>query len=120
MQIQTSWPLDEGSWIELYRGAHVIRARVIWKKGVRAGLLADEPLAVDEIASVDLLSGLPVAPARAERRRRPRAQDQQRLRGRAIEFVGVLAVVVVLVLGVFEDFQQAFARPLADVAQVFR
>ena len=119
LQIQTSWPLDEGSWIELRRGNNVIRAKVIWSQGVRAGLQADELIAVDELAA-DNVEDTVTAPRGTERRRRPRTHEQSRWSARAVEFAGLLAIVLVLAVGVLEDFQQAFARPLAAVRQVLR
>ena len=117
LQIQTSWPLDEGSWVELRRGDHVIRAQVIWYKGVRAGLRSDDLLAVEEIA---IGEAAPVLCTTSDRPRHRRSDDSHRLLGRAVEFGGVVTIAVLLAFGVFSDFQEAFARPMAMVAAALR
>src|SRR3954453_8262022 len=42
---------DRGSIVEVRQGEHVIRARVVWSDGARAGLRADERLPVEQILS---------------------------------------------------------------------
>lgn len=118
LQIQTNWPLDEGSWVELRRGEHVIRAQVVWYKGVRAGLRSDELLPVDAIAATDPPTAFRAAAS--ERRRHPRTADASRMRGRVLEFAGVISIALLLAAGILTDFQQAFAKPLATVAEVLR
>ena len=53
----------------------------------------------------------------AERRKGARAMlIDARLRGRAIEFVGVIAITASLAIGAWTMVEQAFAMPLARVA----
>ncbi|HEY8591413.1 MAG TPA: PilZ domain-containing protein [Sphingomicrobium sp.] len=116
LQIHTGRHLEPGSRVELRRGELVINAQVIWSKGARAGLKADERIPVEEIAANEV--GTSVRPIAGERRRQPRSQEQERLRGRAIEFAGVAGIALVLAAGTFLMVGQALARPLAAVARV--
>lgn len=106
----------EGSVVELHRGAHIIIARVVWRNGARAGLRAEERVPVEEIMSVAQSAPLQLVASNGrviERRKRPR-YDDSRLRGRAIEFAGVGAIVLLLALGIADLAAQAFS-PLARV-----
>ena len=115
LQIQTSWPLEEGARVELRRGAEIIHAQIVWSEGVRVGLRSDERLPVDDIVAGEGACTA-VRPAAGERRRQPRSHDSHRLRGRTIEFVSVVGLGTILAAGILADFQQAFAKPLALVA----
>lgn len=109
----------EGALVELRRGNHVIIARVVWRDGTRAGLATDDRLPVEEIMSIGQSSMLQLVANNGtlvERRKRPRQKaDDARLRGRALEFLGVAAFVILLALGILAMAVQAFSVPLAKV-----
>ena len=108
----------EGSRVELRRGDHVIIARVVWREGARAGLATDERLPVEEIMSLGQSRALRLVASDGtivERRKQPRQRQEARLRGRAIEFIGVAAIAVALALTIWSTAQQAFAAPLSRV-----
>ena len=116
LMIHTGRPVRCGSEVELCRGEHMILARVVWRDGGRAGLRAKERVPIEEIVMSGHAAALQLAAANGERRRRPRPEDSSRLRGRAIEFAGLLAVVVTLAAGGISMVEAAFARPMAAVA----
>jgi len=116
LMIHTGRPVRCGSEVELCRGEHMIVARVVWRDGGRAGLRAKERVPIEEIVMSGHAAALQLAAANGERRRRPRPEDSSRLRGRAIEFAGLLAVVVTLAAGGISMVEAAFARPMAAVA----
>lgn len=107
----------EGSTVELRRGEHVIVARVMWRDGARVGLRSDERLPVEEIMSLSGSKALQLVASdgtRVDRRRRPRPKSHDaRLRGRKMEFLGVAALVLCLVLSSWIMVEAAFAKPLA-------
>lgn len=119
LMIQSGRAGPTGSMVEIRRGDHVISARVVWKEGARAGLQSDERVPVEEIMSLshcDTLRLVASDGALVERRKQPRrAESDARLRGRAIEFVGVGAIAVSLALGIWSTAQEAFAHPMAKV-----
>ena len=116
LMIHTGRPVRCGSEVELCRGEHMIVARVVWRDGGRAGLRAKERVPIEEIVMSGHAAALQLAAANGERRRRPRPEDSSRLRGRAIEFAGSLAVVVTLAAGGVSMVETAFAQPMAAVA----
>jgi len=114
--IHSARAATEGSLIEVWRGEHVIVARVMWRDGARVGLQSDERLPVEQILSLGQSTALRLVAsdgALIERRKRPRRdQDQARLRGRAVEFLGVAAVAVGLAVSAWVMVESAFAMPL--------
>ena len=104
--------------VEVRRGEHVIRARVVWRDGSRAGLQADDRLPVEEIM---LLSQAPALQLTAgsgplERPRQPRCdQERSRLQGGLIEFGGIAIIAGTFAVAIFSIVQQALARPMALV-----
>lgn len=116
LMIQATRAANEGSIIELYRGDHMIVARVVWRSGMKAGLQAEERVPVEEIMSLSAAPNLQLtAGARPayERRRRPRTHEQSRQRGRAFEFASVALIGASLATGAYAMVEEAFARPLA-------
>jgi hypothetical protein len=108
----------QGNLIELWHGEQVIVGTVVWRKGTRAGLQADQRIPVDDILALSQAPALQVTAGawpHTERRRRPRDGELSRLRGRAIEFVGVVAIAGFLAMSVFTLFEQAFAHPMRYV-----
>lgn len=108
----------EGATVELWHGERMIVAKIVWRKGVQAGLRSEVHIPVNEIMELDRgslvrLTG-PGWP-QVERRRGPRSHDESRLRGRIMEFAGVAAILVSLTVVVLTFVQEAFARPLSYV-----
>ena len=119
LMIHSGRPLSHGNAVELRRGEHVIVARVVWRDGARVGLHSDERLPVEEILSFGTAQTLRLVAADGaliERRRQPRpAADDARLRGRALQFIGILAIAVSLAISIWVMAERAFARPLGLV-----
>jgi hypothetical protein len=120
MMIQASRAAPQGCVIEIWRGDHVIVARIVWRQGVRAGLETEERVPVEDILSLSREARLQlVAPAQQpayERRSRPRRHEQSRSRARVTEFAGVALIAVSLAGGTLAIAERAFAKPLAIIA----
>ena len=104
----------QGSTVELWHGEHVIVGTIVWRKGNRAGLQAEERVPVDEILAISHAAALQLTASewpKIDRRRKAR-QDHNRSQGRAIEFAGVAVIAISLVAGTCVMFEQAFARPI--------
>ena len=114
--IHTGRPIRCGREVELRRGEHMIVARVVWRDGARAGLRCDERVPVEEIVMLGHAPALQLTATNGERRRHPRPEVSSRLRGRAIEFAGLLAIIAALAGAGVSMVGAAFARPLAAVA----
>jgi hypothetical protein len=107
-----------GTKVELWHGEQVIVAEVVWRKGTRAGLRTDERVPVEEIMALSKAPALQLTAGEwplQDRRKRPRSHEENRLRSRAIEFAGTVAIAACLAVGAFAMVEQAFARPLAVV-----
>ena len=119
LMIQASRAAPEGSVIELWKGDYVIVARVVWRKGVRAGLQSEDRVPVEEMMSLAQAPGLQLTarPARPpyERRRRPRTNEDSRIRGRMIEFASAVLIATTFAGFAYTLVEQALARPLAAV-----
>jgi len=115
--IHASRASDRGSVVEVRQGEHVIRARVMWSDGARAGLRADELLPVESILSLDDSTAFRLtAPRReVERRLRPRTHEQSRIRGRLFEFATFAVIAICVGAIAFSLVGEALARPLAQV-----
>jgi hypothetical protein len=116
--IRSPEPADRGSYVELWRGDQVIIGRVVWRCGARLGLRAQDRVPVEAIVTSKLVqcraqpteSDLPV-----ERRRVPRAHEQSRLRGRAMEFTSIAAIALALSVAVASTVAAAVTDPLTRV-----
>jgi len=118
LQVNTTRAAVQGTTVEIWHGEHLIVARVVWRKGTRAGLQAEQRVPVEELMTLSHEPKLQLtAPSlpKLERRKRPRSHDESRFRSRAIEFAGLTIIVASLALGGFVMLQEAFARPLAYV-----
>jgi hypothetical protein len=118
LMIHSSRAGPEGSRVELWRGDHVIVARVIWQDGGRTGLQSDECLAVEEILSLSRSAAMSLTasePFTVERRARPREEPDRRREGRIFEFFGVIAIGCVLAATAFGMVEQALADPMAMI-----
>jgi hypothetical protein len=115
LMIHSSRAGPQGSTVELWRGDHVIAARVMWQDGARAGLKTDERIAVEDILSLSRSATMSLtAPENVstERRKRPREPDP-RIQGRKFEFFGVVATGCVFAAAAYGMVEQTLARPLA-------
>lgn len=119
LMIQSGRAGPKGTMVELRRGEHVIVAQIVWREGARAGLRVEERLPVEEIMSASQSKSLQLVAtngAIVDRRKGPRAEAvDARLRGRALEFLGVGAIAVVLALCIWTMVQQTLAGPLTKV-----
>ena len=115
--------LVKGNTVEVWHGEHVIVATVVWRKGTRAGLQAEERIPVEEILALGKSPGLQLTAGttwpEVERRKKPRGSDEHRITGRALEYTGVLFLGAILAISAFLMVEQAFARPLHYVAAAF-
>ena len=81
-----------GGRIELWHGEQVIVGTVIWRQGTRAGLQSDDQVPVDDILAISQAPSLQLTAGQwpgVERRKRPRSDDDSRLRARAMEFAAI-------------------------------
>jgi hypothetical protein len=123
LQINANRAAVQGGTVEIWHGEHVIVARVVWRKGTRAGLQAEQRVPVEELMTLGQAPRLQLTAAgwpEVERRKRPRTHDDSRLRARAIEFAGLGLVAATLALGASAMVEQAFARPLTYVEAALR
>jgi hypothetical protein len=105
-----------GSQVELWRGDHVIVARVVWRDGARAGLCTEGRLAVEHILSLNRATALQLIATADARGDRCRRAGDSRSRGRTFEFAGIVTIAIALAASVYGMVEQALARPLALVS----
>lgn len=112
LMIRTGRSIARGGEVELRRGDHAILARVVWWSGGRAGLQAHERVPIEQILIQGPSPPAPPGPSNATRRKVPRIEDRSRVRGRAIEFAGVLLIAISLAGVGLEMFESAFGHTL--------
>ena len=117
LMIHTGRPISHGSRVEIRRGEHVIVARVVWRDGGRAGLRAEDRVPIQDIITLGQSPSLQLATEQGERRRHPRPEERNPLRGRALEFAGVVLMAIALTGAGLSIVDEAFARPLAAVSE---
>lgn len=121
--IHSARPAPEGSLVELRRGEHAIVARVVWRDGARLGLQSDERLPIEEIMSLTQSHALRLTASGGrivDRRKHPRfAANDSRIRGRMIEFLGVVTITASLAISAWVMAEEAFAKPMAVVQRAF-
>ena len=116
LMIHSGRPIIQGTQVEIRRGDHVIIARVVWRDGGRAGLRSEDRVPVEEIVSRGQSEVLHFAASVKKRRRHPRLEERSPLRGRAIEFVGIVVIAASLAGAGLTMVEAAFAQPLAAVS----
>ena len=116
LMIHTGRPISHGSKVEVRRGDHVIVARVVWRDGGRAGLRTEDRVPVEDIVTLGQSPNLRLTATKGERRKHPRPGDHSRLRGRLVEFGGVVLSAAALTGAGLSMVDAAFARPLAAVS----
>lgn len=104
--------------IELWHGENVIVATVVWRKGSRAGLQAEDKVPVDDLLARGQSPSLQLTAAQwpeVDRRRKPRPPFDSRIRGNAVEFIGIAIIAASLAAGALMTVEQSFARAIAIV-----
>jgi hypothetical protein len=119
LMIRTASRVLEDSVVEIRRGNHVIFARVVWRRGRKAGLQADERLPVEDILMIGQSPALQLTAADAlmiERRKNSRRVYQDsRQRARGIQFISAVVIAAGLAAAVLSMVEQATAVPLAMI-----
>jgi hypothetical protein len=107
--------------VELWHGERLIIATVVWRKGTRAGLQAAGRVDVDEILALSNSPSLRLTAGswpEVDRRRTPRASPDQRARGRALEYAGLVIIAATLAVAALGLVERAFAGPIGLVSAV--
>ena len=104
--------------IELRHNEFAFVLEIVWRDGTRVGVRSTERLPVDDILTVSESACLRLTAERRtgeERRRTPRAAEDSRFRGRAMEFATTAAIAVILAVGGFAMVSEALARPMQTI-----
>ena len=107
-----------GRYVELHRGEQVIVAKVVWRNNQRMGLFSNDRLPVEQIISNQAAAGAAAATAGellVERRKRPRDPERSRERARAMEFLSLVLIGLVVAGALAAYATQTLSRPLAKV-----
>jgi len=108
-----------GSIVELWRGEHVIVARVVWQDGARAGLQTEDRLPVEQILSLNASSAmtLTAAPIAGNDAVPKRRRSDRRSQGRMIEYAGVVVIACSLAVTAFDLVIETLGKPMALIEQ---
>lgn len=116
MMIQMGQAAQQGTIVEIRRDRHVITGRVMWREDGKVGLQCANGVPVDDILSLGTSKALRLVAtdgALVERRRMPRRPTvEARLWGRALQFLGVLALVLTLSVSGVIWVRTTLAQPL--------
>ena len=129
MLLQAGSPPPRSTYVEVYRGRHVIVARVAWSKDTRFGIHTQERLDVSSIIGEpdfsganyrDVIKGQPAF----ERRQIPRPTEaelrwraeQNSFKARAVEFLCVAAVAASMGLIIFDTVLDTLSHSAAAVS----
>jgi hypothetical protein len=123
LSLQVGSPPPRGSYLEVWRGRHVIVARVIWTNHHRMGLQCQQRLAVsdfvDQTESAPTRSipanGCAVVDRRSGRRQPEQTYEDNRWRSRAIQFGVVVLFGASAATMAFHAVGQGFAAALAQI-----
>jgi len=120
--LQAATAPKRGDYVEIRRGLHVIVARVVWSRGHRFGIAAQDDLPVATIAN-DLAPAAKAKgrteTARVDRRRLPRSYAEKAERNRRFGqrmqyvFAAVMGMLAATIAGA--EVRQALASPLGAV-----
>jgi len=122
--LHASSPPGCGSYVEVRRGPHIIIARVVWVKGNRFGVFAQDAVPIHSVISKAKSSGGSLGQRtasdaiferRAGARSRERQHERSRTVARAMEFAFVATLGASAAFLGFDLVKQAVARPLAVV-----
>lgn len=118
MLINTTAAAVKDGQVEIWHGETLITARVVWRRGTRAGLRTEERVPVEEILTLSRSSALQLTAAiptwpQVERRRVPRCNVRSRETGRAMEFVAITLVAGLMAASASMAVYEALSRPLA-------
>lgn len=116
--IHVPQPPQRGSYVELRRGEQVIIGRVMWCKGSRVGLRAQDRVPIEAIVTKQGAQALRLTADNGrpvERRRFDRTHERSRLGARLFEFASVAAVGAMLSVAVVSVVSRAVAEPLSRV-----
>lgn len=124
--LQGALPPPRGTYIEVFRGRHIIVARVVWTKDRSFGVQAQDRINIDAVVGEPDLSGIDYAAAVKaqpgfDRRRSPReteariAERAQRSRSlsAAMEFGFMAALILFAATAAFSVITDTLARPAA-------
>jgi hypothetical protein len=118
LQINSTVPALQAAVVEIWHRDHVIVARVVWRKGSRAGLRTEQRVPVEELMTMGQAPSFQLTAdqwPRTDRRKRARSHDENRLRARVIEFAGLAIMIALLAAGLAAVIGQAFVPPLAVI-----
>jgi len=120
--IQAPTPPQRGSYVEICRGSHVIVARVVWARGHRAGLHAQDVIWPQSLINEPEIANdrAPPVPGsmidrRSAHRASQRRHDGSRTAARAMEMACIAAFGAALSFGAFGLVHDALARPLSEI-----
>jgi hypothetical protein len=122
--LQAASAPSRGDYVEIRRGLHVIVARVVWSRGHRFGVAAQDDLPVANIASdrAPIVDRRP-APGTgvADRRRLPRSFEEKaersRRRGHRLQFLFAAFAGMAAATIAGAEVRQALASPLSEVSE---
>lgn len=129
--VQAASAPSRNSYVEIYRGRHVIVARVVWTKDERFGVQTQDRLDIKAVIQEPDLSGIEFRKARAasptfDRRTAPRPPSRDDLRwkaersrqlSKAAEFACIGALGASAAILILEGLDSAFSQPLAAVSE---
>jgi hypothetical protein len=118
--IHSPQPVERGSYVELRRGDQVIVGRVMWRKGSRLGLRAQDRVSLQAIvtsAAARSNGAEPPPRAGAERRRVRREHDRSRMRGRVLEFASFAVIAATLAIVIGSMATQALWSPFSEASR---
>jgi hypothetical protein len=128
MLIQAASELPRGTYVEVYRGRHVIVARVAWSKDHRFGIYTQERLNIDAVLQEPDLSGVNYKEASTtqrsyERRERARPSDadlrwraeRSTFASKALEFACIVMVGASGAAVAFDVVADTLTKPMAAV-----
>ena len=122
--IQAAIPLPRGTYVEICRGLVTVVARVMWSRGHRAGLQAQDAIAIQALirepsAAAAAQPALPSGASADDRRRKPRtvqqAHERSRLVARAMEMACMVFVAAAMAFAAFGAVEDALASPLEQI-----